>query len=332
MHPKQLLALVFSIAYLAISATSYAGPYRLTHPTSNATTWHLGAESFREILNEMTDGKINIKIFPNAVLTGGDQMKEAEMVGRGVIDFMLNSPLNISTLIPEMAVFSLPYLFSSYDQVDAAVHGEATKHLEEMAQERGIKILAWGENGFRELTNNIKPVETPDDLKGMKIRVATPLHVAVFNALGANPMQIQWNETFSALQQGVVDGQENPIGGIIVPQRIYEVQNYLTQWHYSYDPIFIAVSKQRWESWSDETRTTVQEAANQAMQYQVKISREKTESGIDTLKGHGMQITSLSDEQLQAFRDATRPVYDSWGERIGKELIQTFESAVKQVQ
>lgn len=332
MHPKQLLALTFSIAYLAISATSYAETYRLTHSTSNATTWHLGAERFREILSEKTDGKISIQVFPNAVLIGGDQMKQAELVGRGVIDFMLNSPINISTLIPEMAVFSLPYLFSSYDQVDAAIQGEATKPVEEMAEERGIKILAWGENGFRELTNSIKPVETPDDLKGMKIRVAAPLHVSVFNALGANPMQIQWSETFSALQQGVVDGQENPIGGMIVPQRIYEVQDYLTQWHYSYDPIFIAVSKQRWESWSDETRTTVQEAANQAMQYQVKLSREKTDSGIDILKGHGMKITSLSDEQLQAFRDATRPVYDSWGERIGKELIQTFESAVRQVQ
>ncbi|SDO12324.1 DctP family TRAP transporter solute-binding subunit [Vreelandella arcis] len=332
MHPKQLLPIVFSITSLAFAATSHAETYRLTHNTSNNTTWQQGADKFSEILNEKTDGEVNVKVFPNAVLAGGDQMKQSEMVGRGDIDFVITSAINVTPLIPEMAAFSLPYLFSSYDQVDAAVQGEAGNKMKEIAEKKGIKILAWGENGFRELSNSVHPVETPEDLNGMKVRVAAPMYIDVFNALGANPQQIQWTETFSALQQGVVDAQENPVGSIIVPQRIYEVQDYLTEWHYSYDPIFVGVSEQLWESWSEDTRTTVQEAADQAMQYQVDISREKTKSGIQTLKEHGMQITTLSEEQLQAFRDATQPVYESWAKKVGQDLVQTFEDAVKQEQ
>ncbi|MDV6317992.1 DctP family TRAP transporter solute-binding subunit [Chromohalobacter sp. HP20-39] len=331
MQSKRLLSLFFSITALVFSAVSQADTYRLTHNTSNATTWQQGAEKFREILNEKSGGEFAIKIFPNAVLAGGDQMKQAQMVGRGDIDFVVTSAINVTPLIPEMAVFSLPYLFSNYKQVDAAIQGEPGEKMKAIAEKHGIKILAWGENGFRELTNSVKPVETPDDLNGMKIRVAGPMYIDVFDALGANPQQIQWTETFSALQQGVVDGQENPIGSIIVPQRIYEVQDYLTMWHYSYDPIFIGVSKQLWKNWDEKTRTMVQNAASQAMQYQIELSREKTKSGIDTLKKHGMKITTLSEEQLQAFRDATRPVYESWAKKVGEDLVQSFEEAVGKV-
>lgn len=328
MHSIKKIPLIASMLAAAISMPALADTYRLTHNTSDATSWQKGAEKFNELLQQETDGDIGVRIFPNAVLSGGDQMKQSEMVGRGDIDFVITSAINVTPLIPQMAVFSLPYLFSNYQQVDNAIQGSPGDEMKDIAREHGIEILAWGENGFRELTNSVKPVESPADLKGMKIRVAGPMYIDVFDALGANPQQIQWTETFSALQQGVVDGQENPVGSIIVPQRLYEVQKYLTEWHYSYDPIFIGVSEELWSSWDKDTQEVVQDSANKAMQYQINLSREQTESGIQTLEDNGMTVTTLNDDQLQKFRDATRSVYDAWGKKVGDDLVKSFESAV----
>ncbi|ALM50913.1 DctP family TRAP transporter solute-binding subunit [Halomonas huangheensis] len=327
MNYRKVIPTIALAVATSISTAAYADTYRLTHNTSDTTSWQQGAERFRDLLDEQSDGELSIKIFPNAVLAGGDQMKQSEMVGRGNIDFVITSAINVTPLIPEMAVFSLPYLFSNYEQVDTAIQGAPGERMKEIAEEHGIKILAWGENGFRELTNSARPVEAPDDLAGMKVRVAGPMYIDVFNALGANPQQIQWTETFSSLQQGVVDGQENPIGSIIVPQRIYEVQDYLTEWHYSYDPIFVGVSKQLWDSWDDTTQSMVQSAADQAMQYQRDVAREATENGIETLAENGMQISTLDDAQLQAFREATQSVYDSWASKVGEDLVKAFEDS-----
>lgn len=310
------------------STMAQAETYRLTHNTSDATSWQKGAEKFNELLAQASDGDIGVRVFPNAVLSGGDQMKQSEMVGRGDIDFVITSAINVTPLIPEMAVFSLPYLFTDYEQVDRAIQGEPGDAVKDIARDKGIEILAWGENGFRELTNSVKPVSSPDDLRGMKIRVAGPMYIDVFDALGANPQQIQWTETFSALQQGVVDGQENPVGSIIVPQRLYEVQDYLTEWHYSYDPIFVGVSERLWNSWDADTQSLVRDAAQQAMAYQRNLAREQTSTGVETLKQNGMAITTLDDAQLQAFRDATSDVYDQWAARVGEDLVQTFEQSV----
>ena len=132
----------------------------------------------------------------------------------------------------------------------------------QIMEKHGLKLLAWGESGFREVTNSTRPIKSPADLKGLKMRVAGPMFIDVMTDLGANPQQIQWTETFSALQQGVVDGQENPIGAVIVPQRVYEVQKYITTWHYSYDPALLIMSLQKWEALSPEQQALVREMAS----------------------------------------------------------------------
>ncbi len=227
-----------SAAGLVLASTASAETLRLSHNTGDATSWHLGAERFAQLLDEASEGELNVRVFPNAQLSGGDQMRQAEMVGRGALDLLITSAINVTPLVPEMAVFSLPYLYANYDQVDATTQGEPVELLEAIMEEKGIVVLAWGENGFRELTNSVRPIRTPEDIRGLNIRVAGPMYVDVLNELGANPQQMQWTETMTALQQGVVDAQENPIGAVIIPQQIYEVQDYLTTWHYSYDPCF----------------------------------------------------------------------------------------------
>ena len=313
-------------AIMAISAQ--AETLRLSHNVGDTTTWQQGAEKFGELLSAKTDGAYDVRVFPNAQLSGGDQMKQAEMLGRGALDLVVTSAINVTPLVPEMAVFSLPYMYSNYAQVDATTQGEAVKPLEAILDAKGIKVLAWGENGFRELTNNKQPVKSPEDMKGLNVRVAGPMYIDVMNALGANPQQMQWSETLTALQQGVVDGQENPIGAVIIPQQVYEMQKYLTTWHYSYDPLFLGISKAKWDSLDADTQAKFQDAATEAMAFQRQISREGTDKGVAFLKEKGMEVYEPTPEELAAFRDATKPAFDTWAQKVGPDLVKSFQDAV----
>ena len=313
-------------AIMAISAQ--AETLRLSHNVGDTTTWQQGAEKFGELLSAKTDGAYDVRVFPNAQLSGGDQMKQAEMVGRGALDLVVTSAINVTPLVPEMAVFSLPYMYENYAQVDATTQGEAVKPLEAILDEKGIKVLAWGENGFRELTNNKQPVKSPEDMKGLNVRVAGPMYIDVMNALGANPQQMQWSETLTALQQGVVDGQENPIGAVIIPQQVYEMQKYLTTWHYSYDPLFLGISKAKWDGLDADTQAKFQEAATEAMAFQRQISREGTDKGVAFLKEKGMEVYEPTPEELAAFREATKPAFDTWAAKVGPDLVKSFQDAV----
>jgi TRAP-type transport system periplasmic protein len=301
---------------------------RLSHNTGDSTTWHKGAEKFGELLAERTGGAMEVRVFPNAQLSGGDQMRQAEMVGRGALDLVVTSAINVTPLVPEMAVFSLPYLYSSYEQVDATTQGAPGEMLADILLEKGIVVLAWGENGFREVTNNVRPIRSPDDMRGLNMRVAGPMYIDVMNALGANPQQMQWGETMSALQQGVVDGQENPIGAVIIPQQVYEVQKYLTAWHYSYDPIFLGISQAKWDGYDAEMQTILRETAQEAMAYQREITREGTASGIDFLREKGMEVYEPTAEELAAFRAATQPAFDQWAARVGDEIVGAFQATI----
>lgn len=302
---------------------------RLSHNTGDGTTWHKGAERFGELLAERSGGEMEVRVFPNAQLAGGDQMRQADMVGRGALDLVVTSAINVTPLVPEMAVFSLPYLYSSYEQVDATTaEGGPAERLAEILEDKGIKVLAWGENGFREVTNNVRPITSPADMAGLNMRVAGPMYIDVMNALGANPQQMQWTETLTALQQGVVDGQENPIGAVIIPQQVFEVQRYLTTWHYSYDPVFLGISKAKWDSYDEATQQMLQETAAEAMDYQRQITREGTATGLDFLRERGMEVYEPSEEELAAFREATQPAFDQWAERVGPELVQSFQDAI----
>jgi len=321
-------ALAASLAAALSVTTASAETLRLSHNTGDTTTWHQGAERFAELLNERTDGALSVRVFPNAQLSGGDQMRQAEMVGRGALDLVVTSAINVTPLVPEMAVFSLPYLYSNYEQVDATTQGAPGQMLSDILLEKGIVVLAWGENGFREVTNNTRPIRSPEDMRGLNMRVAGPMYIDVMNALGANPQQMQWGETMSALQQGVVDGQENPIGAVIIPQQVYEVQRYLTAWHYSYDPIFLGISQAKWDSYDADMQALIREAAQEAMAYQREITREGTAQGIDFLREQGMEVYEPTDDELAAFRAATQPAFDQWAARVGPEIVGAFQDAI----
>lgn len=302
--------------------------YKLTMNVATDTAWGKGGVKFAELVKEYTNGKINVKVYPNAQLVGGDQMRQAEMTQSGAIDFMLNSTINIAPTIPEFNAFGLPFLFPTYESVDAVTSSAAGQMLLDVLEDYNMVGLAWGENGFREITNNVRPITSPDDMKGLKIRVVTPIYIDIMRALGSNPIAMNWGEVFTSLQQKTIDGQENPVVGIIIPTKIYEVQDYMTNWHYSYDALALAVNKDVWDSFPAEIQAQVQRAADDAMAYQVQISRDGLEEGNDFLRDKGMEVTDLTPEQLTPFAELTKPVYEEYAKEVGLDIVKAFEDAV----
>lgn len=217
--------------------------------------------------------------------------------------------------------------------MDALTQGDVGKQIFNIIDRAGVMPLAWGENGYREITNSKKALRTPDDLKGMKIRVVgSPLFLDTFTALGANPTQMSWADAQPALTSGAVDGQENPMS-IFTAAKLHTVgQKHVTMWGYVADPLVFVVNKDVWASWSANDRAIVSQAAIDAGKEQIAIARKGlSEPGQPLLKdieALGVTVTKLSPAERDAFVRATRPVYEKWKNQIGEGLVSAAEKAV----
>jgi len=321
-----------SVSALA-QTTAYRAEYRLSTVLNTAFTWGQAGERWGELVKEKTQGRISIKLYPGNSLIGGDQTRELTAIRQGVIDMAIGSTINWSPQVKELNLFSLPFLMPDYKAIDALTQGEVGKELFSVLEKREVVPLAWGENGFRELSNSKRPVLSPADMKGLKLRVVgSPLFNETFTALGANPTQMSWADAQPALASGAVDGQENPLS-VFVAARLPTVgQKYLTLWHYVADPLIFVVNKQVWESWTPADREAVRQAAIQAGRENVEKAR-KGIAGNDTavlkqIESAGVSVTHLSPEQATAFVKATRPVYEKWAKTIGTDLVKKAEAAI----
>ena len=325
-------ALAFT-APAAIAQTAYKSEYRMSLVLGPAFPWGKGGELWANKVRERTNGRINIKLYPGVSLIQGDQTREFSALRQGVIDMAVGSTINWSPQVRALNLFSLPFLMPDYAAIDALTQGDVGKQIFTTLEKAGVVPLAWGENGYRELTNSKKTVRSPADLKGMKIRVVgSPLFLDTFTALGANPTQMSWADAQPALASGAVDGQENPMS-IFTAAKLHTVgQKHLTMWGYLADPLVFVVNKQVWESWTPADRELVRQAAIEAGQEQIAIARKGLiEPGQPLLKdiaAMGVQITHLSPAERDAFVKATRPVYDKWKNQIGADLVNQAEKAI----
>ena len=317
----------------AMAQAAYKSEYRMSLVLGTAFPWGKGGELWANKVRERTNGRINIKLYPGVSLIQGDQTREFSALRQGVIDMAVGSTINWSPQIKELNLFSLPFLMPDYAAIDALTTGEVGKQVFGILEKAGVVPLAWGLNGYRELTNSKHAVKTPADLKGLKIRVVgSPLFLETFTALGANPTQMSWADAQPALASGAVDGQENPMS-IFTAAKLHTVgQKHLTMWGYIADPLVFVVNKQVWESWTPADRELVRQAAIEAGQEQIAIARKGLiEPGQPLLKdiaAMGVQITHLSPAERDAFVKATRPVYDKWKNQIGADLVNQAEKAI----
>ncbi|WP_019702837.1 DctP family TRAP transporter solute-binding subunit [Paracidovorax oryzae] len=324
-------ALAFSAAPAA--AQNYKSEYRMSLVLGTAFPWGKGGEIWANKVRERTQGRINIKLYPGVSLIQGDQTREFSALRQGVIDMAVGSTINWSPQVKALNLFSLPFLFPDYASVDAVTQGEVGKSLFQTLDKAGVVPLAWGENGYREISNSKRPIKTPADLKGLKIRVVgSPLFLDTFTALGANPTQMSWADAQPAMASGAVDGQENPVS-VYMAAKLYTVaQKYVTMWGYMNDPLIFVVNKDIWNSWTPADREIVRQAAIDAGKEEIAIARKGMVDAdkplLKEIAGHGVTVTQLTPEERQAFVQATRPVFEKWKGQIGADLVNAAEKAV----
>ncbi len=327
-----LVATAIAVATVA-SAQDYKPEYKMSLVLGTAFPWGKGGEIWADMVRERTAGRINIKLYPGTSLVQGDQTREFSAIRQGVIDMAIGSTINWSPQVKELNLFSMPFLMPDFQAIDALTQGEVGKDLFTILDKAGVVPLAWGENGFREVSNSKQAIKKPEDLKGMKIRVVgSPLFLDTFTALGANPTQMSWADAQPALASGAVDGQENPMA-IFTAAKLHSVgQKHLTMWGYVADPLIFVVNKEVWTSWTEADRAIVKQAAIDAGKQEIGIARtgliEADKPVQKQIEGLGVTVTTLTPAEREAFVKATRSVYDKWKAQIGAGLVDKAEKAI----
>ncbi|MDP1983526.1 MAG: DctP family TRAP transporter solute-binding subunit [Sulfuritalea sp.] len=328
-----LSAAAIACALPAVAQTKYAPEYRLSTVVGTAFPWGKGGEIWGNLVRERTQGRINIKLYPGVSLVAGDQTREFTAIRQGVIDLAIGSTINWSPQVKELNLFSLPFLMPDYKAIDVLTQGEVGKDFFAILEKNGVVPLAWGENGYREVTNSKRPIRKPEDMKGLKFRVVgSPIFNETFTALGANPTQMSWADAQPALASGAVDGQENPLT-IFTAAKMHTIgQKNVTLWGYVADPLIFVVNKEVWASWTPADQKIVREAAVDAGKQVIQLARKGLVapdlSMISTVEGLGVNVVKLTPEERAAFVKATRTVYAKWSKSIGQPLVTKAEKAI----
>jgi tripartite ATP-independent transporter DctP family solute receptor len=317
----------------AAQAQAYKSEYKVSTVVGTAFPWGKGAEIWINLVKERTQGRINMKLYPGVSLINGDQTREFSAMRQGVIDMAVGSTINWSPQIRELNLFSLPFLARDHAGLDAMTQGEVGQQIMKIVEKAGVVPLAWGENGFREVTNSKREIRTPADMKGLKFRVVgSPIFNDTFSAFGANPTQMSWADAQPALASGAVEGQENPMH-IFTAAKLHTLsQKFVTRWGYVADPLIFAANREIWNSWTAQDRDIVRAAAVEAGKQEIALTRKgltpNDMSMIKEVEGLGVKVTELSESEKQAFKKVIQPVYEKWSKQIGTDLVKRAEAAV----
>ncbi len=340
---------------LLVNAAAYKPEYRLSVVPGATSGWGLTAQYFADLVKEKTSGRINIKVYASAQLMAGKQTSEFMLLRNGSIDFALASTINWSSQVKELNLPAMPWLIGSqpdrYKAMDGIMAGKSGKMLIDAVEKKGVKFIGWGENGFREMTTSKGPITSPEDMKGFKIRVVgSPIFIDTFNALGANPVNMNWSEATTGFQQGLVDGQENPTNSINITLKIWDFHKHYTDWHYLIDPLLLCSNTNVWKNFSEEDQKILLECAREMEAYGKALSRLGMDDGASAaylkkigkslsyedpykvLEDNGMTVTKLTPEQIKAFYDATAGVREQWTKTLGEELVNAALEDMKNAQ
>lgn len=317
-------------ALLSAAFSVQARELSISTVLSDAFPWGQAAEKWAELVEERSEGRLTMRVYPNAQLVAGDQTREFSAMRSGLIDAAVGSTINWSPQVPELNLFSLPFLLPDEAAVDAVTGGAAGEAIFAAIESRDVVPLAWGENGFRQLSNSRGAIAAPEDLEGLKIRVVgSPLFQDTFSALGADPTQMSWTDAQPALTTGAVDGQENPLSVFDVARIDQVGQAHLTLWNYMNDPLIFAVNRRVWESLDEADREILREAAVDAGEWEIAMTREQEAERLAAIRERGVEVTELNEAQYQAFVEATESVHQEWVPQIGEALVEAARQAVE---
>jgi TRAP-type transport system periplasmic protein len=297
---------------------------RFGHSATETNPRHEAALFFAKRVAELTGGKLTVTVAANAQY--GDDIEMITGLRLGTIDLSISSQGGLSGIVPEAATIGLPFLFDSVEKAWKVLDGPVGTDLAARASAKGVELLAYWDNGIRHITNNVRPIKTPEDLKGLKLRVPPdPMASDIFTALGANPTAIKFSELYLALQQKVVDGQENPVVNIY-SQKFHEVQKYMTLSRHKYEILPFLASKQMWASLSAAEKDAVRKAAAESRDFQRDINTKGEVKDFEGIKKAGVEIF---DADPAPFRAATKSVYDKWAAQY-PDFVAKIVAASKQ--
>ena len=319
---RTLLA-VATAALLPLAVHAQAIKLTLGHGAAVGNPRHEAAVKFAEVLKARTGGRIEVQVAPSAQL--GDDAAMVTALRTGALDFSANSQGAVANAVPEYAAFGMPFMFSSPAAAFKLLDGPLGKELADRSAEKGMILLGTWDNGIRQMTNSKRPISKVEDMKGLKMRVPPDATlVDIVSALGAEAQQIKFAELYVALQQGVVDGQENPLVNIHA-SKLYEVQKYLALTNHQFQMTPFLMSKRSWDRLSESDRKAVREAAAEATTLQRKLSSDADEKLLADLKAKGVQVTTVDNA---AFAKATSSVEDKWiASPIGAYLKKVIAAA-----
>lgn len=322
-----LLTLAVWLLMVLPTADSFAADsivLKLGYSSPTANPWHVCAEKFAAYVKDKTGGKATVDLFPAEVLGSDKQM--AESIKMVTLDMHIAPQGVVAFYEPKMAALELPFLFDSPEKVAALLEGPMGEELAAGLPAKGIRVLAYWENGLRHTTNSKKPIEKPDDLKGMKIRTPeNKMTISIFKALGANPAPLTYSELYLALSQGVFDGQENPITNIHA-SKFYEVQKYISLTYHKYEGKPFTVSEKVWKTLTPDIQKAIKDGAKIYAVENRALFKESEIKLLEDLKARGMKV---STPDLKPFREATKPVYAEWEQVLGKDFVAKVVAAAK---
>lgn len=289
---------------------------KLGHAVAPVHPYHLGAVKFAELAAQRTGNRVKIDVHPATQL--GNERDMVEGLQLGTIDLVVTSTGPVGGFVPKMFVVDLPFLFRDREHAYKVLDGPIGQDLLGALSAKGIQGLAFWENGFRQITNNLRPIEKPEDLKGIKIRtMENKVHLAAFRAFGASPTPMAWSEVYTALQQKTIDGQENPIA-IIHDHKLQEVQKYLALTGHFYSPSLLLISAKTFHRLPKDVQKVMAAAAVECAAYERNLLRDSEAKQLAELKAKGMQVTTPAKKPFQT---AAASVYKEFEGQFGKEMV-----------
>lgn len=326
---KKLSLLLFLLVF--ISACSNEAPeenssekvIKLAHTGSETHQYHIASEKFKEVLEADDSVDLSVEIHSNSAL--GSEGDAIEQVINGSLEMTtVAADSNLANTVPEMNLFGIPFIFEDKEHVYKSLDGEPGKKMLEYVDQKGMKGLGYWEVGFRHLSNNEREIVKPEDAENLSVRIQpASVWAMYFKAIGANPIPVDFNELYSALDQGVVDGQENPLP-TVNSMKLYEVQQYISLTSHTYTPAVILMSDDFYSSLSEEEVTAVNKAIEEARDYQREELSVQEDEILTMLDEEGITVT---EPDRKAFEEATLSVRDEISDKVPKEIIQSFVDA-----
>ena len=322
-------ALVVAIAALTpfVAAQAQERAFKLALQNPKGHPLATGAEKFAEIVAAKSGGKLKVNVFAGGTL-GGDAPNVSALQGGTIEMVLLNSGI-LASQVKSFEAYDLPFMFANPAEADAVVDGPFGQKMHASLTEKGIVGLAYFELGFRNITNSKRPINTVEDIAGLKLRVIpNAINVDWVKALGANPTPLAFPEVYAALEQKAIDGQENPLN-VILANKFAEVQKFLAITNHQYNPQSLIFSKKVWDTLGAPEKKILQDAAVEAAVFQRKTSREASTGTLDALKKAGMQVTEFSAAEQAKLREKLKPVIDKHGAALGDTVKEMTAEIAK---